>query len=385
MQTGKIFLAFLTCAILIGSIQTASAQIVYGQPASVKARMTYTNWSVDYDDDSSSFTVNQLMIPLNGFVPLQDNWELRYHAASISGGLELNNGTDNSVSGLGDLRLMINHSMSDDRFLFSLGLNLPTGKKELNLGEELIVMNSMAENYLSFPVRRLGEGLGVNLLLGGAASNGVSRLGGTVSYQYLGEYKPFKGDADFDPGDYDPGDMISLSANGDTKKGNTVFSASMTFSLFSADKADGQKLRKPSSQFEVSAGFETHKPKISLLGNVGLLLRGRITSYDNNEEVFEQLRLYGNEFLINTALVYHPDKTWSFTPLVQLRTIGENEFEDDNKQGSATIFGFGGEYARNIGEGVDFNLGLTYFTGDADGGDISLGGFQITGGLIAAF
>jgi hypothetical protein len=379
MQTGKIFLAFLICAILIGSIQTASAQIVYGQSASIKARMTYTSWSVDYENDSS-LTVNQFMIPINGFLPLQDNWEVRYHAASISGGVELQDGTNNSVSGLGDLRLMVNHSMSDDKLLFSLGLNLPTGKKELNLGEELIVMNYLSENYLSFPVRRMGEGLGVNLLMGGATSNGVSRLGGTVSYQYLGEYSPFDS-----LGDYDPGDMISLSANGDTKKGNSVFSASMTFSLFSADKADGQKLRKPSSQFEISTGFETHKPKISMLGNVSLLLRGRLTYYDNNEEVFEQLRLYGNEFLVNTALVYHPDITWSFTPLVQLRVIGNNEFEDDNKQGSSAIFGFGGEYARNIGEGVDFNIGLTYFTGDADGSKIKLSGFQITGGLIAAF
>ncbi|MEE9443260.1 MAG: hypothetical protein V3V99_11415 [candidate division Zixibacteria bacterium] len=379
MQTGKIILAVIICAILIGNIQTASAQIVYGQSASVKARMTYTNWSVDYEN-GNSLTVNQFMIPVNGFLPLRDNWELRYHAASISGGVELNDGTENSLSGLGDLRLMVNHSLSDDRFLFSLGLNLPTGKKKLNLGEELIVMNLLSLNYLSFPVRRLGEGMGVNLLFGGAASNGVSRLGGTISYQYLGEYNPFDS-----LGDYDPGDMISLSANGDTKKGNTVFSASMTFSLFSADKADGQKLRKPSSQFEISTGFETHKPKYSYLGNVALLLRGRITNYDNNEEVFEQLRLYGNEFFINTALVYHPDKLWSFTPLVQLRVIGNNEFEDDNKQGSSAIFGFGGEYARNIGEGVDFNTGVTYFTGDADGAKIKLSGFQITGGLIAAF
>ncbi|MFH1700130.1 MAG: hypothetical protein ABIE07_06045 [Candidatus Zixiibacteriota bacterium] len=379
MQAGKIILTLSICAILMGGVQTASAQIVYGQPASIKARMTYTNWSLEGENGGKK-SVNQLMIPVNGFLPLQDNWELRYHATSISGGVELDDGTNSNVAGLGDLRLMFNHSMSDDRFLFSLGLNLPTGKKELNLGEEFNVMVLLSENYLSFPVRRMGEGMGVNLLLGGAASNGVSRLGGTISYQYLGSYKPYEG-----LGDYDPGDMISISANGDTKKGNTVFSASMTFSFFSTDKANEQKLRKPSSQFEISTGIQSHKSKTSFIGNIGLLLRGRLTSYDSNEEVFEQLRLYGNEFFVNTALVYHPDKTWSFTPRVQLRVIGNNEFEDIYKQGSSAIFGFGGDYDRGIGEGVDFNLGFTYFAGDADGGKISLGGFQITGGLIAAF
>ena len=85
-------------------------------------------------------------------------------------------------------------------------------------------------------------------------------------------------------------------------------------------------------------------------------------------------------------LVRDPDVLATALPGPQsLEQVGENEYEDENMSEGSTIFGFGGEYARNIGTGVDINLGLTYYTGSANGGNISLSGFQLTGGLVAAF
>ena len=377
MQLSKRFTIVLTATLLVFGFSESRAQIVYGQPASGKLRLVYTHWNTE--DDSGSADVNQLAIPLNAFFPLSNDFELRFHAADVSSKVAIDSG-DSKLSGLGDLRLQLNRSLADDRLLLSLGLNLPTGKQKLNSGRELVVMNYLSENYLSFPVRRLGEGFGFNLLLGGAVSRGSSRLGATAMFQYSGAYEPFEG-----RGDYDPGESFSLSATADTRTGGSLLSAGLSVTFFAVDKIDEAKFRKSSTQFDLWTGVDIPGQKVSGSGGIHLLLRGRQTAYDLDEEIFEQLRLYGNELTLSGALSYHPAQKWSVTPSLQLRIIGGNEYSDYRRQDGGTIFGIGSDFARALGERLDARLGLQYFTGNADGGDISLSGYQLTAGLAAEF
>lgn len=374
-------LPVLALVCLLGFSAAAQAQIVYGQPASGNMTITYTNWKVT-PDSGSDITYSQFLIPVAGFIPLQDNMELRFQAANTSQSADIGD-QDNSLSGLTDIRLQLNKSLSDDKYLLSFGLNLPTGKKELSTDEEIYVMAGLAENYLSFPVRRLGEGFGFNMLAGGATTNGNARLGGTIMLQYNGKYTAYEGE-----GEYDPGEMLSITLSGDTKSKSAVYSLNAVFTLFTDDKLDDQKIRKSSTQLDFLAGMQMPGEKTTLSGHARLLLRGRNTNYvPGTEEVSDQLRLYGNEFSLGAGLTYHPAKTWSFTSRAEIRIIGENEYEQTSTQymDGSTIFALGGSYARQLGSELNGTVGFRYYTGSADGGDYDLSGYQFTVGIQAAF
>lgn len=372
MQNRK-WMLIIAVATVVGMGTSAAGQIVYGQPTTGNLRMIYSRWSEK--SDMGTMDTDQIMVPLSGFIPLQDNLELRFYGASVSTSVDAD-GEDFTLSGLTDMRLQFNQSLASDRFLLSLGLNLPTGKKSLSLEEERPVMGVLTQNYLSFPVRRMGEGFGVNLLAGAAATSGEIRFGGIVSYQINGAYEAYE-----DEGDYKPGNMFSLSASADAKASEWVFAADATFTTYSTDKVDDRKVFAQSDQLDLHAGAEYESKSYSFSGDVRYLIRGRNTRYDITEAVYDQLKIFGNEFFMAGRFAYAPDERWFIAPLADLRLIAGNEYEF----GSSRVIGLGLEAGRKISTGLNLGAGFKYHTGSADDGYIDLSGFQISAGLMAAF
>ncbi|MEW5923574.1 MAG: hypothetical protein AB1746_06265, partial [Candidatus Zixiibacteriota bacterium] len=87
------------------------------------------------------------------------------------------------------------------------------------------------------------------------------------------------------------------------------------------------------------------------------------------------------ELSINGNFTYHPDKKWYVSPSVDLRFIGKSDEGIDK----SNIFGFGGTYGRTLGDRMNMDVGLKYFTGSADDGALDLTGLQLTFGLTAIF
>jgi hypothetical protein len=352
------------------SCVTGFGQIIYGQSPSGDAGFVYSHWSI-----GDTIKVNQMMLPISGFIPLQDNLELRFSATNASNKLE-GGGEDYKLSGMSDLRLQINQSLADDRFLLSLGLNLPTGKKKLNFNEEWVVLKVLSLDYLDFPVRHLGEGFGFNIMAGGAEMLGSMRVGGALMYQYNGTYEPYEtGD------EYNPGNQFSVISGVDQTGDGYMLTANAVYSVYTTDKLEDRKIFCQSPTFSLLLGGNFDNKTYQIGADAGLLLRGRNARYDSTEAKIEQLKAYGNEFLIAGRFSWVPDKNWRMTPSAELRVIGENEY---NLEG-ANIFGLGGEIVRNIGEGVDIGVAFKYFTGSVDGGDIDLSGYQLSASLMAAF
>lgn len=363
----------------------AVGQIVYGQPATADIRVIYSSWSADSGNVESS--ISQFFIPVSGMIPLKDNLEMRFYAATTSNDLNATYAVgaveeDYSLSGINDMRLQINRSLSDDRLLVSLGLSLPTGKKGLNLTEELPVMSALSSNYLDFPIRRLGEGMGINLILGGATYSGDARLGGTIMYQVNGEYEPYK-----DGGDYNPGDFLTINGGWEKAGENSALSLNASYTIYGTDKADGQESFKSGNSLSLSAAMTSGSENMKYTGAIGYLLRDRNTRYklDTNSEAYKlnQLKLYGNEFNIAGGLSILTQNEMIISPHIRLHIIGDDESSDAD--GSATIIGIGSGLARNIGEGVNMDVNITYFTGTALGGDVDLSGFQLGIGITATF
>nr|MBN2276503.1 hypothetical protein [candidate division Zixibacteria bacterium] len=377
MRNKRIIIGILTAGLMVLAVTPSFGQIIYGEPSAGSLRMVYSHWNMD--GESGKIDIDQFTVPVSGFIPLSDNFETRFYMAGSTNVLSYY-GSDSSLSGLSDFRIQASRSFSDDRILASIGLNLPVGKRKLDPYEERAVIDVLSQNYLDFPLRRLGEGLGVNMLLGGAAALGRFQCGAGMSYQFNGSYTPYE-----DGLNYKPGNFFSINANAATGGDRTNYSLDMVYTLYGTDKYDGDKIFKQSQQFDIRLAGAYGETDYSLNGYVRYLIRGRHTRYDiTSGAVISELKMYGNEFSINGAFTYRPGTDWYIGPNMELKIIGGFEEIDQDVDG-ATVFGTGIMYGRNFGRDLSFDLGFKYFTGSAYGGDMDLSGFQITAGLAAGF
>ncbi len=358
---------------LVGFLLTLTpvyGQIEYGRPASGGVQVFYSHWSLE--DSSGTEEISQLAIPVRGFVPIRDNLEALFYAVHSSNDLEQAD-AESSLSGLADARLQLNRSFSDDQLLLSVGINLPTGKKELSRGEESHVIHKLSQNYLSFPMRRFGEGFGFNVLLGGARILGEFRCGAGIMYQYNGSYNPIE-----DTGKYDPGDFVSINAGADWQRDKMTFTFNTVFTVHADDKFEGNRVFSQNSQlaFRLAATYDNQDYSVNT--GIGYVLRARNTFYDPSANQ-RQARILGDEFLIDVNLIRHLQRGWYVTPLAELKLVGAN----DLGFGGSTIFGFGGSVTRTLSKELGISFGGKYFVGNADDGAIDVSGYQLTLSLSA--
>ncbi|MEW6051229.1 MAG: hypothetical protein AB1644_09250 [Candidatus Zixiibacteriota bacterium] len=362
-------LCVIVAALVIMGASTAQGQIIYGQPAAAGTRLTLTHWEIK--SDTFKTEVDQYSFPVTSFVPLGENFEAQLYLASASSDLSVA-GNDYKLTGIGDVRAQVSHSFSDDHLLISGGISLPTGKKKLTFDEEWNVLQLLTQNFLSFPVRRLGEGFGFNGLVGGATMLGSVRAGAGLMYQFNGKYTPYEG-AD----KYDPGDWISVNGGLDGGSGSWLWTGNLIFTLYTADKYKGSKSFKQGTQTELQFGVRTEKAESYAASlDLGYLLRGRNTRYQADETISEQLRLLGNEFNAGFSVMKYLGPNWFAGPSLDIRFVGEDERPADEGLGSSNILGIGGAFGRKLGKGL-FDIGFTYYTGSADGGDMDITGYQL--------
>jgi len=349
------------------------AQIIYGEPPAGGLQLIYSSWSVD--DGDSRRDISQVTVPASGFVPLRNNFEARFYIANAANSMTWQN-DDYTLNGISDFRVQFSHAFYDDRLLASFGVNLPIGKKELTADEDRAIVESLADNYLSFPLRRLGEGFGFQALVGTATMIGTVRFGSGLAFQYNGSYSPYR-----DVEEYDPGDEFSLNISADVGRGRSSFNGDIIYSLFTKDRLAGNDVLKQSPRLDLRFGWNFDNRLYLVNTNARFLVRGHHERYDvENGELIDNLKLYGDEFLLNGAVTFHPFRFWYATPTLEFKAVTSNE----NELGDATVFGLGGNIARQIGDDISLNAGFKYFVGSADAGALDITGFQLTTGLRAA-
>lgn len=370
---------FIISLLIIISVP-AYGQIRYGNPGFGDVNFTYSNWKMTQGENET--TINQLIFPITGFVPLQDNLELHLFIVNTTNSVEDSN-SDYQLNGLGDLKLQVSKSFAEDQMLMSVGLNLPTGKTSLD-EEGDSTINMLSNNFLDLPVRGLGGGFGFNILLGGAQSSGNLQYGGGILYEYNGEYEPYEA-----RGDYDPGDKISINAGGDLVGEKTTFSVDIIYSLFTYDKVDGNDRFKQSPQIEFRTGVVYKLSNTDLNAGIRYVFRGDNDIYlldAASQEILESLKLFGNELMLYGGAVYKISKDMSLNPSLSLRMISANDKNlEDSQLDNSNVIGIGLAFNRRFQEKYGLKIGGKYFTGSADGGDIDLTGLQFTASLTATF
>lgn len=383
MNSNRTILLVVVLSLFMAA--SASGQIVFGQPASAQAHFVYSSWTLTENIFGVETTISQWYIPVHGFVPLRDNLEARiYLATSSSSGSVEGFDLENSVSGFSDARVQISQALSDDRILISGGVNLPMGKTELDIFDEYPLITVLSQDFLDFPLRRLGEGLGFNLMLGGATAVGEARIGGGVMYRFTGEYTPYSGtfgDTTIVAGDYNPGDVITVNAGADLPTGNITWSTNVIWTMYGDDKLDGVKTFKQSQQLDFGIIGSYRSDPYIINGWISYVLRGNNTEYAGADLVPSESKYYGNEFAAGASFTYKTAGDWSFTPVAKLRIIGENELSF----GSSNIMSFGATVAKTISQGLGASAGFRYYTGSAISDLIDLTGYQLSVGLLAEF
>ncbi len=378
MPTKKLLFLILSICFLM-SATPLYGQIIFGSPSSGSLQLHFSSWKIT--DDSGETKIEQWTIPISGFIPIRDNFEARFQIAGCSNDLELA-GAKSNLKGAGDLRVLLSHSFYDDRLLASVGLNLPTGKKKLSyFTAERSVIETLSENYLIFPLRRLGGGFGFNILLGGATVAGPVRLGVGVMYFYNGSYEPYGGLAK-----YDPGDSYSINASGDLKINGLTLVSNIIYTGFAVDKQNGIKAFKQSPQVDLNIGGAYTSGKFTVRVNAGYLLRARHTKYNLQiGDIVEQLKMYGDELSVSARFDYYLAETWYLAPSVETKQIAANEETDADYLGRGSIYGFGAEIGGRLSQSLDAALGSKYYTGSANSGRIDLTGIRIILSLMASF
>jgi hypothetical protein len=373
MRIKTIVAAFLALAPLFAA--EASCQIVFDQPGSFAFKLNYSDWSLDPASGPEE-SISQTTFGLSGFVPLRDNFEARCQILSGYNNLDTG-GAKTNMSGLGDLRLQLAHSFSRDRLLLSAGLNLPTGKRELDPGGERRIIEFLSRDYLSLPLRRYGEGFGFNLQAGGATELGPFKCGLTGVYDYCGSYKPYEGS-----GDYDPGDAFSLNATAGATSGRIEYGGDVGFSFFGTDALDGGDIYKQAPQFSARIRGALAGERYGATLGARVILRGRNTRYAATDGVIDsQLKQYGDEFDVFISIARALGTDWKIGALIGTRQILASEEYLERSSLLNLAVDLGRDLSRNLG----LDLGVMYYTGSTDGGDVGIGGLQMSGGLRVSY
>jgi len=213
-----------------------------GPLAAQGATALYTRWNAvsGFEYQRYSFSGNigvnsatQWSIPVVVVAPLgrQMSLDLTTHIANS----ELVGTATTNFSGLTDTQLRLLYTLSRDRAVASLSLNLPTGERSLS-STQFQVGSAIGSNFLSFPVSSLGTAFGITGGLAYVTRAGAWNLGLAGSLRYLGDYRPFTAESV----SYNPGIEGRLRAGVDRLVGpRGRLLVGLTYSTFSTDQFSG--------------------------------------------------------------------------------------------------------------------------------------------------
>ena len=183
---------------------------------------------------------SQWSLPLAVSVPLGNRLTIDVNGAYASGEVKLSGvdpvtGKDSySLSGLADVRVRATGRVVGDNVLFTAGLNLPTGKTELD-EEELSALRVLAAPALSFQVPVLGIGSSGTLGVVLARQIGPWAWALGAAYEMRNKYTPISIAAGL-PVELSPGDAVRLSLGTDRLIGQNGMTFGLSADFFTKDE-----------------------------------------------------------------------------------------------------------------------------------------------------
>ncbi|MFL5391919.1 MAG: hypothetical protein ACJ79G_03695 [Myxococcales bacterium] len=186
--------------------------------------------------------VSQWSLPLTLSVPVGNRWTVDVTGAFASGEVKLS-GVDPligkkgySLSGLSDVRVRATGRVVGDNVLVTAGLNVPTGKTELD-EEELSALRVLAAPALSLQVPVLGIGSSGTLGVVLARQIGPWAWALGAAYEMRNKYTPISVAAGL-PVDLSPGDAVRVSLGTDRLIGQNGMTFGLSADFYTKDELE---------------------------------------------------------------------------------------------------------------------------------------------------
>ena len=359
-------LIFIFLLFILFSTIHANDNYIVGQKGYLKIMPVYQQWSIE-----SNYDITEISFPTMVYYPVNRQFSL-----SLRGNQAIIGGDVNELTGLTDTQLSGSYHLENANLVFNLGLNLPSGKKELTV-TEFQTSSQIAYSYFNFQVPGFGQGLNVSPGISWAAPvSGDLVLGLGATYQYKGGFKPLANMND----NYQPGNEILITGGFDIKLApTTTFAIDVIYTTYAEDKM--------ASQTVFGSGDK-------------IMIGGMLRSYQKYNELFLMARYRSkakNSYYIGGVFQEEAEKTipnhLEIIGYYKIRTsnqlyislLGESRtfFETDVFPG-LNIMGFGVSPEFSPSKNLKIPLRFKYFFGEFEGGT-SLSGIEAGVGVSILF
>ena len=226
----KLTFTIMFIIISIGNI-LANDGYVIRQQSIVQVYPMYQSWATE---DNNEFS--ETSIPLFIYFPVSRVFSLsmQTNQASVKGEL-----LPQSLTGITDTQLSLNYYLESLNLVLNMGVNIPSGKKELN-ESEFLTSSFLSRNYWGMRVPNFGQGLNFSPGLTWALPlNDDIAFGIGISYQYKGAFKPY---AEME-NEYKPGNEFLFSGGLDLRLTETMSVAGdLIYIMYSKDKIEDREV-----------------------------------------------------------------------------------------------------------------------------------------------
>lgn len=369
-------LVLFVCITFIG--ESAFSQVISTESSkTVNAYFMphFQNWEMKSNENTES--INQFSMPL--FVNLRptDNLRLWFVDAFSTASLDKGDGEKTSLAGISDAKVKASYSMFGNKFLVSLGANLPTGKEKLNK-DEIDVANILYNEILGFRVNKLGSGLDVNAGIAYATNFGTWGASIASSYLKKGSYE----NVEDSNSKYKPGDEISVIGAIDMVTDTAMLNGNLAYIHYGNDQFDEESQFKEGDEIRIKAtAIYRLNPLIVALSVADIIRMKNKILDENNELVAEDSNSHGNRLDANILFQYLINRNLSITPSTGITFVADNGYGENG----SFIWNLGGSIQYSLNKNANFNISIKSLMGNMKSGDVDLSGFEIGTVLIAKF
>ncbi len=334
------------------------------QQGMVTVAPQYQSWSAD------GLSYSEISTGIGQYYPLSRTASVSVRTAHAATG-----GDPASVSGLADIQLSGSYHLERYHMIFGLGLNIPSGIKEMTQ-EEFETSVLFSNTLFDFRIPTFGQGLTLNpSAVWAFPVNDNLVIGAGASYQYRGAFKPVK---EFE--EFDPGDEVLLTGGVDARlnESNTV-SLDLIFSFYGSDKLGSAEIFSAGTKF-VARGrwgksFGTNEFAVDVL----------YRTFAREEVALGSVLVQGEESLVPSQFELIASYQFAIRKSTRMRLSAGGRFYQETPAAftGASLFVLGADPEFTLSQSIRIPVHFRLQAGSVKGG-ANLTGFDLGAGVKIA-
>jgi len=331
----------------------------------------YQQWQMD--DGEKEATIEQASLPIFASVPLtKEIWLFCSETNAQSKWSE----KSETLRGIGDTKLKVSYNSAENHTLLTIGISLPTGKNTMTISEAHI-SKVLHQEGLGFKVRRLGEGLNVNVGVARAYAIGSLTFCVGTNYLFKGGYESLTGSPE-----YNPSDRIKLTGGFDIGTRSLAWQNDATVTLFTPERLGSWDSFQQGSEIilESRLSYRIVKSQTRLLLREIIRGKNKLPDAEGRLQTVETNR-YGHRTNVSLVEEYRLSRRLHLRGLAEVKRIAPN----DKGSGYGLIYGLGLGMRMRLSRSYVFDIGLKLSRGSIESEKIDVSGLGMSAAVISMF